>query len=63
MAEDNRVNWILDYIHKVFPDIPEQLITIYNRDNRQQLQKYLDDKVVFKSCTSVSSISKSLAKS
>ena len=48
-GEDHRVTWILDYIHQVFPDIPEQLITIYNRDNKQQLQKYLDDKVVFKS--------------
>ena len=48
-GEDYRVSWILDYIHQVFPDIPEQLITLYNRDNKQQLQKYLDDKVVFKS--------------
>ena len=48
-GEDYRVTWILDYIHQVFPDVPEQLITIYNRDNKQQLQKYLDDKVVFKS--------------
>ena len=48
-AEDSRVHWILDYIHQVFPDIPEQLITLYKRDNKQTLQKYLDDKVVFKS--------------
>ena len=48
-GEDLRVSWILQYIHEVFSDIPEQLIKIYNRDNRQQLAKYLDDKVVFKS--------------
>ena len=48
-GEDHRVTWILDYIHQKFPDIPEQLINLYNRDNKAQLQKYLDDKVVFKS--------------
>ena len=48
-GEDHRVTWMLDYIHEVFPDIPEQLINLYKRDNKQQLQKYLNDKVVFKS--------------
>ena len=49
VAGDLRIKWMFDYIQSSFQNIPEQLIRLYVRDNGQQIKKYLDEIILFKS--------------